>query len=150
MSGPPRDEDGYVSPHDDPAAIPDGAFLVRYVNKEQLRPGDDGRRHLSSAAFSESSRERDRYQSMSVDILDRLQNDNIDPCTRLGIDHEGAVLIRVGSLRELGLKVGPDPTSANDPYHAGVWGVKSSLRKKIKRCCRWLVQPANTAPIEEV
>jgi hypothetical protein len=88
---------------------------------------------------------------MSVDMLDRLQNDNVDPCTRLRPDHEGAVLIRAGSLRVLGLKVGPDPMRSNDPYHAAVWGVKSSVRKKIKkRCCRWLVQPRNTAPIEEV
>lgn len=106
---PPRDEDGYVLPHDDHAAIPDDAFVVRYVHKDQLAPSDDGRKLLSSGAFSETSKERDRYQSMSIDILNRLQRDKVDPCTRLPSDHEGAVLIRAGSLRKLGLKVGPDP-----------------------------------------
>lgn len=150
MGVPPRDDDGCVLPHDDHIAIPDDAYLVRYVHKDQLPPSDKGRRCLSSAAFSESSRERDRYQAMSVDILAKLQADDVDPRTRFRPGHVGAVLIQAGSLRQLGLQIGPDPMRSNDRYHAGVWGVKSSLRKRIKKCCcRWLVQPTNTLPIEE-
>ena len=149
MSLPPTDEDGIVKPHDDRQAIPDDAYVVRYVHRDQLIPNPDGTRLLTSAAFSETSEDQDRYQSMSVDIFDRLQKDNVDPRTRLPPNHEGAVLIPAGSLRKLGLQVGPDPMQSNDHYHAGVWGVKGSLRKKIKkRCCRWLIKPSDAAPIE--
>ena len=99
---PPRDDDGYVLPHDDRMAIPDDAFLVRHIHRKQLSVSDDGRHRLSSGAFSETSRERDKYQGMSVDMLSKLQADDVDLCTRLPPDHVGAVLIGAGSLRQLG------------------------------------------------
>jgi hypothetical protein len=154
MSDPPRDEDGHVVPHDDKVEIPDDALLVRYVTKTQLPLEDDGRRRLSTAVFSETSKAHDPYQGMSVDILDRLERDGIDPRERMKRNDNlvGAVLLRAGDLRALGLQVGPDPMRSNDPdpYHAQVWGVKKSGRKKIARLqLQWLVQPDNTVPFEE-
>ena len=149
MSYPPCDEDGYVQPHDDYNLIPDEALLVRYVQQKNLAPEDDGTLRLSTSAFAASSKDRDRYQGMSVDLLQRLERDGVDVLKRMPPGHQGAVLLRAGCLRELGLMVGSDPMQSQDPYHCAVWGVTDRLRKKIrKQCCvRWLVQPKNTAAL---
>lgn len=149
MSDPPRDEDGYVVPHDDKVEIPDDALLVRYIHKLQLTVQKDERVRPSKGGFSESSKQCDKYEGMSVDMLDRLMLDKVDPCMRMPPGHEGAVLIRAGDLRALGLKVGPDPMRSNDPYHAGVWGMKRSLRGKVlKLCVDWYIRPANVVPAD--
>lgn len=139
MPPPPRDKDGRVVPHDDQESIPNDALLVRNVHEYQDNP-DHGPRP-SSGAFSGTSRERDPYEGMSVAVLDWLQADNIDPRSRLGPSHIGAVLLRAGDLRDLGLIIGPDPTDKKDPYHASVWGVKNKHRKKIRDKSRWVIAP---------
>lgn len=149
MSDPPRDEDGYVQPHDDYDLIPDDALLVRYVQQWNLTPQDDSELQLSKSAFAASSKDRDRYQGMSVDLLQRLERDAVNILTRMRPGYQGAVLLRAGCLRQLGLMVGSDPMQSADPYHCAVWGITEGLRKKIrKQCCvRWLVQPKNTAAL---
>lgn len=141
MATPPRDKNGLVKPHDDQNTIPDGAEVVRYIHRQWLTPNPDGTRRLSTGAFSGSSKDRDPYQGMSGDMLDRLNDRGLDPATRMPPEHEGAVLIQAGGLRSLGLKVGPDPTLENDPFHASVWGVKKSHRKTIKAMSKWLIKP---------
>lgn len=149
MSGPPRDEDGYVQPHNDYGLIPNESLLVRYVQKWDLTPKDDGKLHLSKSAFSASSKDRDRYQGMSVDLLQKLERDAVNISTRMRPQHQGAVLLQAGCLRQLGLMVGSDPMLSQDLYHCAVWGISAGLRKKIrKQCCvRWLVQPKNAAAL---
>ena len=42
MADPPKDEDGFVRPHDDLVTIPDDAYLVRYIHRMQFRGQDLG------------------------------------------------------------------------------------------------------------
>ena len=143
MTTPPKDADGYVIPHDDPATIPDDSYVIRRIHRRWLKPVAGGYRILSKGAFSASSIEYDRYQGMSVDILDRLDEDGVDPASRLAPNQEAAVIIRAEDLRHLGLIVAPDLNRENDKYHASVWGVRSSHRKKIKALSEWLIKPAD-------
>jgi hypothetical protein len=151
MSEPPRDNEGIVTPHDDPETIPDDGLLVRFIHLTHFLQNKDGVDQLSSAAFSETNKQNDKYQSMSVDILSRFEEYQIDPKSRLRPNQAGAVLLSAGRLRKLGLIVGPDPLEEN-PCHAGVWGIADkpkSIRRKIKKCCcTWLIQPRNAKPIE--
>ena len=140
MAAPPKDADGYVEPHDDPQSIPDDSHVIRYIHTSQLYAGSEGTRHLSSAAFSKSSKSKDKYEGMSVDMYEEMIAKGVDPESRMPPDHEGAVLIEVAKLRELGLAVGPDPTEDN-PFHASAWVVKSTDRKKIKARYKWLIKP---------
>lgn len=143
MTTPPKDANGYVVPHDDRAVIPDDSYVIRRIHRSWLKPVSGGYRTLSKGAFSGSSIEYDRYQGMSVDILDRLNEDGVDPASRLAPNQEAAVIIRAGDLRRLGLKIAPDLTRDNDKYHASVWDVRSSHRKKIKALSEWLIKPAD-------
>ena len=140
MATPPKDADGYVKPHSDRQTLPDDSYVIRYIHTTQLHPRPDGTRYLSNGAFSRSSKSRDRYEGMSVDMYEEMIAKGVDPKSRMQPDHEGAVLIEVAKLRELGLMVGPDPTEDN-PFHASAWVVKSTDRKKIKACCEWLIKP---------
>lgn len=144
MGGPPRDEAGRVKPHDDKQNIPDDAYVVRYISNRWLLSGESGGRQLSSGAFSASSKEVDYYQGMSTDLQQPMLDDGLGPAGRKE-DHqaEAVVRLRVGSLRSLGLRVGPDPGVTNDPYHVNVWDVEPRHRKKIKRIAEWVDKPVD-------
>ena len=144
MGNPPRDSEGRVKPHDDPD-IPNDAYVLRYIPTGWLRPDKRGGRKLSSAVFGGSSRSRDPYQSMSVDLLKPMLDDGLPPVGRKLADHEAVVRLKVGDLRDLGFKVGPDPGNKNDPYHVGVWGVKSRHREKIRDMAEWVDKPADVS-----
>ena len=63
---PPRDGDGNVLPHDDPATIPGEWTLLRHVNPEQWAPDErtgSCRPHSNAFMFSSTG-----SCSMSVDI----------------------------------------------------------------------------------
>ena len=142
MAGPPRDADGCVQPHDDSDAIPNDGHLVRYVTDNALTPNDnpEGTKRLSSGAFSSSSKEHDHYEGMSVDAYERMVQDGVDVASRMRSGQKGAVLLRAGDLRALGLQVGMDPKEDN-PHHAAVWDVKNKHRKKIRKLAIWLIRP---------
>ena len=110
MAAPPKDGDGFVAPHDDRQEIPDDSYIIRRIDRQWLKPASGNRRELSSGAFCPSSKRYDRYEGMSVDLLDRLNVDGVDPALRRKSNQEAAVFIRVGDLRQLGLLIGPDPT----------------------------------------
>jgi len=141
MAASTKDKDGFTIPHDDYDAIPDESYVIRYIHRNWLIPNSDGHIGVSSAAFSGSSKERDRYQGMSVDILELLVQDNVEIPSRMPPGHEGAVKIQVGKLRGLGLKVAPDPSRDQGPYHASVWGIGNSHRRKIKSICVFYILP---------
>lgn len=137
MGTPPRDALGRVQPHDDPD-IPNDAYLVRYIDVVQMVSDGQGGKRLSSGAFSSSSKRVDHYQSMSCDFLNEMQQDSVQPSDRLKPTHAGAVRIRAGDLRAMGLKVGPDPRPGN-PYHVGVWGISTKKQKRdIRARSEWI------------
>ncbi len=140
MANPPRDADGRVTPYDDPE-IPDDADVVRYVPSEGLAPDGHGGRRLSTGAFSPSSRDRDPYRGMSVDLLAPMLKDGLPMSGRKTSDHEGVVKLKVGALRSLGLEIGKDPVPGSNPYHCAVWGVNKSNRKNICKLAEWIDKP---------
>ena len=138
MVEPPRDDDGFVKPHNDPDTIPDDALLLRSIPAEWLL-SQDGVKIVSKAAFSASGSRRDRYRGMSVSVVDWLVQDGKPLSDALQPDHPAGAVLRAGDLRKLGLDVGPDPQDDNK-YHAGVWGVKDSHRKKILKQMQRLIR----------
>ncbi len=143
MPTPPTDNDGFITPHDDHQTIPNDSYVIRYIHRKQLPENKDGTRCLSSGAFSGSSEDKDRYEGMSVDMEDELRTKGVTPDKRMPDDHEAAVLLPAGELRKLGLRVGPGPMLAKDPFHASVWDVKRTHRKKIKALSEWLIKPSD-------
>ncbi len=142
MGSPPRGKDGRVKPNDDPLTIPDDSFVFRSIPSSQLRDRQDGPgRYLSSGAFSRSSKQRDPTQGMSVDAGSLMDAAGIPETESMRRDHEALVKIRAGDLRELGCLVGPDPKNPDNPYHAQVWGVQSSMGRKIRRKAIWVIRP---------
>ena len=85
MGAPPRDSEGRVVPHDD-ADIPGDAYVLRYIVSAWLKPHQSvpGRRRLSSAAFSPSSKRHDPYQGMSVGLLQPMLDAGLSPTDRMG------------------------------------------------------------------
>lgn len=151
MVTPPRDSQGRVVPHDDRETIPDDSYILRSIPSGPsgpLKPNKDGPgRYLSSGAFSPSSKDRDFYQSMSGDSGALVEKAGMTYEERMQPGHEALVKIRAGDLRALGYLVGPDPKENNptNPFHAGVWGVKSGHGKRIKRKATWVVRPGDVS-----
>jgi hypothetical protein len=141
MGAPPLDAEGRVVPHDD-ADIPGDAYVLRYIVPDWLKPHHSlpGRRRLSSAAFSPSSKRYDPYQGMSVDLLQPMVDAGLSPTDRKGDKYEAIVQLRVRDLRSIGLQVGPDPLPSN-PFHAAVWGVKEATRNRVIKFYEWLEKP---------
>ena len=132
MDRPPRDERGDVLPHDDPVTIPDDVELLRSLHPDHVRWSSDGSLIAKSGGFSGTNRNRDKYEGMSVSVIDWLKRDGRDPRDHLLPRHAAGAVLRTGDLRSLGLRVGPDPQD-EDPYHAAVWDVKDRHRKKIRQ-----------------
>jgi hypothetical protein len=141
MAAPPRDDGGRVEPHDDPD-IPGDAWVIRHIIPMQLVRHEDlpGRRRLSKSAFSPSSKRRDPYQGMSVDLLQPILDAGLSPIGIREDKYEASVRLRVADLRGLGLQVAPDPMPGN-PFHAAVWGVKEGAGKRLVKLCEWVDKP---------
>jgi hypothetical protein len=141
MAALPRDSEGRVVPHDD-GDIRGDEYVLRYIVPHWLKghPSWPSQRRLSSAAFSPSSRRHDPYQGMSVDLLQPILDAGLSPTDRKGDKYEAIVRLRVWDLRSIGLRVGPDPLPTN-PFHAAVWGIKESARKRLMRLYEWVDKP---------
>jgi hypothetical protein len=48
----------------------------------------------------------------------------------------------VRELRAIGLQVGSDPRDIN-PFHAAVWGVKETVRKRLVKLYEWVDKPGD-------
>lgn len=143
MGAPPRNSEGRVLPHDD-ADIPGDAYVLRYIIPDWLKahPSFPGRRRLSRAAFSPSSKRYDPYQGMSVDLLQPMLDAGLPHTGRKSEKHEAVVRLRVQDLRDVGLQVGSDPLDSN-PFHAGVWGVREAASKQLMKLYEWVDKPGD-------
>jgi hypothetical protein len=119
---PQRDHHGKVVPHNHPEIL-DEHHVIRHTVPQDLCPDGDGRR-LSSGAFSEST-----GGGMSVDIEEWMKVEGLDPLHYVTDPAHGAVRLKVGDLRKLGLQVGWDPDDAH-PYHGAVWGIGNGARRR--------------------
>jgi hypothetical protein len=142
-----RDGSGAVEPHDEPSLGGDDG-LIRHIRNDDnhLCPDENrGGKRISSAAFSATS--GDPRHGMSVDLEKSLLIAGLMADSRVPAGL-GAVRLRVGAVRGLGLKVGSDPIPANNqdglpenPHHGQVWGVRPNFRKKLHRLVEGWVVP---------
>lgn len=123
---PPRDGEGRVVPHDH-AEILDDYHVIRHTVPNDLTPDGAGGLRLNSGAYSESS-----DGGMSVDCAELMLASGLNELAYVADRTHGAVKIRVGDLRALGLQVGFDP-QAHNPHHCSVWGLGVKQRKKVAR-----------------
>lgn len=136
MPSPPRGPDGRVQPHDDVKLLPDGG-VIRHINPDAHVTDDEntGKRRISSNAFSCTSGDPDFGMSVDIEqllIAARMKTDAMVP------EGYGAVRLRIGDIRDIGLKVGSDPIPQNspdgaveNPFHGQVWGVRPRFRRKL-------------------
>jgi len=125
---PLRNADGKIVAHDHPEITDDDYVIRHIVPPFDLHPEPEtGITRVASGAYSASD-----DGGMSVDIQRWMHEDGLNDLYYLPNEAQGATRIRVGDLRELGLKVGWDPDGGH-PHHGAVWGVKSTLRRKIAR-----------------
>jgi hypothetical protein len=77
---------------------------------------------------------------MSVDLEKLMMLDNVDIARRYTSGKWlGAVALRVGLLRGLGLLVGYRPIGGNC-YHCEVWGnLSGKLSKQVQKSAQWRV-----------
>ena len=125
---PPRDQQEKIVPHNH-LEILDDHHVIRHTTPHDLCPDVlPGTKRIASGAYSES-----KDGGMSVDILEWMEVDGLDALHFVTDPAHGAVKIRVGDLRALGLQVGWDPDGGHR-YHGAVWGVTStSKRRKIAK-----------------
>jgi hypothetical protein len=84
---------------------------------------------------------------MSVDLEKSLIGAGLTAASQVPLG-AGAVRLRVGSVRRLGLKIGSDPIPPNNPdgipenpHHGQVWGVRGSFRRKLHGLVEdWVVE----------
>lgn len=128
MGDPPRDENGQITPYDDPDIL-DKDSLLRRIHPTHIVPNKNAGGHrLSSMAFSESS--TDPPGGMSVDVEPWMLASGVNPCSKL---EEGFSMARLiaGDMRNLRFRVGQTPTEDNNPYHADVWNPRPRESRKI-------------------
>lgn len=140
-----RDDEGRVVPYDDDS-IDDDDLLIRRIPNNSLDDNSDGSRRVSSGAFSRSSKIRDHYRSMSVDLLSDLlaagtgpREENYYP------DFEVIMSLRVGDIRaaQRGFRIGRLPSEGN-PAHCGVWNVSTlSKQKALKEMAEFVRNPGD-------
>jgi hypothetical protein len=124
-AAPPRDADGNVIPHDHAEILADH-HVIRHTTPLHVVDDGQGRKRIASGVYVESS---EPPKGMSVDLEEWTVGAGLDPLNYVAPAH-GAVELRVGDLRALGLQVGYHPLPDN-PHHCEVWGVKSTHRRKI-------------------
>ena len=106
-----------MRPFDDPNILSNDT-IVRGISENHLIIDQEGRKVLSSMAFSQTSEENG---GMSVIIESLVLQDGISPITFIMKDGEflGAVSLNVGDIRSLDLQVGHTPLP-NNPFHGEV------------------------------
>jgi len=77
---------------------------------------------------------------MSVDLGQLLAEDG-KPLGAMVAPGMGAVKIRVGTVRDLGLWVGSDPIVPMKPYHGQVWKFSNRTPRDLQRAVEGWVVP---------
>lgn len=86
----------------------------------------DGRQRVSTAALDPSSKERDQYRGLSIDIESFIVEDGLDPLAFVSTPQfTGAIAFTVNAFRSRSFLVGYDPRAEN-PYHGAVWEAENS------------------------
>lgn len=131
-----RDGDGRVIPHND-GSISDDDFVVRRIAPDFVVPTPDGFR-VSKGAFGPSSRTRDPYCGLSVDLVSALEIDLQD----YSPETEVLVVLRIGDIREElpELMIGRDPLSGNEA-HCAIWRIEKTAQKKKLLSLARVVRP---------
>ena len=134
---PPRDAEGVI-PYDDPEILFDG-YVVGRINPIAHVYTDEntGERRISTGAYN---RTREPRGGMSIDLGQELEaaGKGLDAMIEPGF---GAVRIRVGDIRGLGLWVGSDPIIPENPYHGQVWNYYKKAPRDLHRLDKaWIVQ----------
>jgi len=129
---PPRDEDGFVTPHDH-GQIRDADALVRYIAPVWIIPSEQGKR-LSSAAFKPST---DKYRGLSLDHKEMILYFGQSVENRMPEKSCAVACVQAGELRkEKDVRVGWDPLDSN-PAHCNAWGLRGNAPKRIAKSARW-------------
>jgi len=111
MQPPPRDTSGNTQPHDS-AEIANEDWLVRGVSPYFFKNG-----RLSSGVFKSSSKKRDPFRGLSVDLIKLAPTKNY-----YSEKYIGAVKFRAEVPRATGLSVGYDPMEDNI-CHCQIWRI---------------------------
>lgn len=137
----PVDELGNVLPHDDPR-IENDDWILRKIDPDKhivYDPKSPTNYRVSSAAFSESSRNRSRHGGMSIQIEKLV----VDVVSLVGSGW-GLLRIHVGSLRGQPYLVGSEPLPG-DVAHGNVWhppaGKPGKPLKILHLNNEWLICP---------
>lgn len=128
LSPPPHDAHGNVIPHDH-HGIGSADGIIRRIPENWIVTESNGRRRLSSMAFSPSS---GPHGGMSVDLQAQIEEAGLDCCEFLSTTSPqcvGSIRFEAGALRGQGFKVGFDPQPLN-PYHGEVWGHYTGAMKR--------------------
>lgn len=142
LQQPPRDEKGKVVPHDHDGISPEDWVIRRISDKYLVVDPKIGGKRISSMAFSPSNGPNG---GMSVDIQKLIEEAGIEARTFVTTPvWIGSVRLKVGDLRNEELKVGFEPTKANQ-FHGEVWGNFTMEKKeRLKELSEWFV------PMEDV
>lgn len=131
---PPRDANGFTTPHDHDEIL-DEHHVIRHILPNELSGDGAGGKRVSSGAYSESG---DPSKGMSIDIEDWMHADGLPSLHYVRDPQHGAVRLKVGDLRALGLRVGWDPRKEEpaypaNPHHGLVWGLTSGKRRRVQK-----------------
>lgn len=114
MTGPPRDNNGRVEPHDDPLILDDELLLRRIPGSQVVT--DNGVRRISSGLFSPSSIPN---HGVSFIRMSKWIADERDVIAETP-EEFGIATISVGFLRQIGLIVGESPDE-EVLHHVEAW-----------------------------
>ena len=140
LSPPPRDKHGKVMPHDN-QGISSTDGIIRRIPEHWIVTEANGRRRLSSLAFSPSS---EPNGGMSIDLQAQIEEAGLDGREFLTVTNPqciGAIRFEAGALRGVNLQVGFDPLPSN-PHHGEVWGnfTNAMKRQTLPSLARWFVE----------
>lgn len=137
LQQPPRDEKGKVVPHDHDGISSEDWVIRRISDNYLIVDPKIGGKRISSMAFSPSSGPNG---GMSVDLQQLIEGAGIDARTFVTTPvWIGSVRLKAGDLRNENLKVGFEPTRANQ-FHGEVWGDFTMEKKdRLKKLCEWFV-----------
>jgi hypothetical protein len=144
LSSPPRDANGRVIPHDDPAILNDDLLIRRINPNHVVDDANLGRKRISTKAIQPSS---EPNGGMSVDHERSIRESGNDPAAFVTVPpYTGSIAFAANAARTAKLRVGPDPILPPNPYHCEVWGpdprpnqFTRSQQKALLRAAAWFV-----------